>query len=175
MLRQIISNHDRGRTLIGTPAQYGDMSLDIEPPDPPELDAKDPAEYDDVEVVAETNYHREELGQFLREGAWEQAWDEWAGDTALTEEEYAVAADLDLLAEFDFFWDDFADRVGYHAPGLPEDWRERDLHPELDSWSTVSSINASLTELGQIISDVLKDGYVDWEAEYEAPDDLPDF
>lgn len=151
------------------------MSLDVETPDPPELDAHDPAEYEDVQVVADTDYRREELEGFLREGAWADAFEAWAADTALTEEEYAVAEDLDLLDEFDFFWDDFADRVGYHAPGLPEDWREREIHPELDSWSTVSSINASLTELGQVVSDLLKEEYVDWEAEYEAPDDLPEF
>ena len=151
------------------------MSLDVETPVPPELDAKNPAEYDDVEVVAETNYRREELEEFLEAGAWKDSFEAWADETALTESEYAIARDLDLLAEFDFFWDDFADRVGYHAPGLPEDWRERDIHPDLDSWSTVSSINASLTELGQVVSDVLKDEYVDWEAEYDAPDDLPNF
>lgn len=151
------------------------MSLDVETPDPPELGAKSPEEYEDVEMVADTDYRREELEGFLREGAWAESFEEWTTETHLTEEEYAIAEDLDLLAEFDFFWDDFADRVGYHAPGLPEDWRERDLHPELDSWSIVSSINASLTELGQIVSDLLKDEYIDWEASYEAPDDLPEF
>jgi len=72
-------------------------------------------------------------------------------------------------------WDDFADRVGYHAPGLPEDWKERKLHPDLDSWGTVSAINAGLTELGQVVCEVLKEEYIDWEASYEAPDDLPEF
>jgi hypothetical protein len=32
-----------------------------------------------------------------------------------------------------------------------------------------------MTELGQVVCDVLKDEYIDWETEYEAPDDLPDF
>jgi hypothetical protein len=32
-----------------------------------------------------------------------------------------------------------------------------------------------MTELGQVVCDVLKDDYIDWETEYEAPDDLPDF
>jgi len=72
-------------------------------------------------------------------------------------------------------WDDFADRVGYHAPGIPENWRERNLHPDLESWDTVSGINASLAELGDTVSRTLKADYVDWEADYEAPDDLPDF
>jgi hypothetical protein len=39
----------------------------------------------------------------------------------------------------------------------------------------VSGINAALTELGQQVCDVLKSDYIDWEASYDAPDDLPDF
>lgn len=153
-----------------------DMSLDVAIPDPPSLNPDvDAAEYDDADVVSDTDYRREELEAFLREGAWEQAWDEWAAHTELTEDEYAIVCDLGLLDRFDFFWDDFADRVGYHAPGIPEDWRERNYHPDLDAWSTVSSINASLTELGQVVSDVLKNDYIDWESSFEAPDDLPDF
>ena len=152
------------------------MSLDVPVPDPPTLvDARDPDEYDDVTVVADANYRREELATFLEAGAWEEAFDAWAASTAVTAEEFAIAEELGLIAEFDFFWDDFANRVGYHAPGIPEDWRERDIHPAVDSWATVSSINAGLTELGQVVCDVLKDEYIDWEAEYEAPDDLPDF
>lgn len=40
---------------------------------------------------------------------------------------------------------------------------------------TVSAINAGLTELGQIVCETLKEEYIDWEADFEAPDDLPDF
>ncbi len=150
------------------------MSLDVETPDPPELAAVDPNEYDDAEVSG-GDYRRDELSAFLREGAWEDAFTQWARTSDLDAEEWTIVEELDLVSRFDFFWDDFADRVGYHAPGLPEDWRERDLHPELDSWGTVSGINAGLTELGQIACEVLKDEYIDWEAEYEAPDDLPEF
>ncbi|MFC4356468.1 hypothetical protein ACFO0N_00730 [Halobium salinum] len=151
------------------------MSLDVETPPPPELASVDPNEYEDAEVVGDANYRREELGAFLREGAWAESFEQWATDTSVTEEQWDIVLDLDLLERFDFFWDDFADRVGYHAPGLPEDWKERKLHPELTSWGQVSSINAGLTELGQVVCDVLKEEYIDWEAEYEAPDDLPDF
>lgn len=151
------------------------MSLDIDTPPPPELaTGVDADEYDDAEVGGD-EYRREELAEFLAEGAWEEAFTTWRADTDVTETEFAIVRDLDLLARFDFFWDDFADRVGYHAPGLPEDWKERDLHPDLDSWQRVSSINAGLTELGQTVCDVLKSEYIDWEADYDAPDDLPDF
>jgi hypothetical protein len=151
------------------------MSLDVAVPAPPELEEFDPNEYDDAEVIGDTDYRREEIEAFLREGAWERAFDEWTEHTDMDEAEFAIVRDLDLLGRFDFFWDSFADRVGYHAPGIPEDWKEREYHPELDSWGTVSSINAGLTELGQIVCDVLKDDYVDWETDYEPPDDLPDF
>ncbi|GAA0231059.1 hypothetical protein ACFFQF_14475 [Haladaptatus pallidirubidus] len=152
------------------------MGLDVQAPDAPTLRPEaDMQEYDDVSVQGETNYRREELETFLHEGAWEESFDQWVEHTELEKREFETALDLDLFDEFDFFWDDFADRVGYHAPGIPEDWKEREIHPDIDSWNAVSSINASLTELGQIICDVLEAEYVDWEAEFEAPDDLPDF
>ena len=151
------------------------MALDVEPPEPPELNAVDPNEYDDAEVGGDDDYRRADLEAFLREGAWEEAFEQWAATAGVTAEQWEIVLDLDLIDRFDFFWDDFADRVGYHAPGLPEDWREREIHPALDSWGTVSAINAGLTELGQIVCETLKDEYIDWEAEYEAPDDLPEF
>ena len=148
--------------------------LEVETPPPPSLNSVDPSEYEDADVGGD-EYHRADLEEFLREGAWEEAFAQWAETASVSEDEWAVVRDLDLVSRFDFFWDDFADRVGYHAPGIPEDWKERDLHPDLDSWGAVSSINAGLTELGQVVCEVLKAEYVDWEAEYDAPDDLPDF
>jgi len=151
------------------------MSLDVDTPDPPELrPALDPEEYDDVDVQGD-EYRRAELQEYLVEGAWEQGFGEWAEHSDLGEREWDIVTDLGLVREFDFFWDDFADRVGYHAPGLPEDWREREIHPDLDSWGTVSGINAGLTELGQVVSEVLKQEYIEWESAFEAPEDLPDF
>jgi hypothetical protein len=151
------------------------MSLSVGTPDPPMLEAIDPDEYDDTEVASDTDYRREEIETYLHNGAWERAFEEWANDVKLTESQFEIVLDLELIERFDFFWDSYAERVGYHAPGLPEDWRQRDLHPDIDSWGTVSAINAGLTELGQIVCDVLKDDYIDWETEYDAPDDLPDF
>ncbi|RLM57511.1 hypothetical protein DVK02_07040 [Halobellus sp. Atlit-31R] len=152
------------------------MSLSVATPPAPNLeDAVDPNEYEDADVVGDTDYRRGDLETLLRDGAWADAFELWAADTDVTEAEWAIVLDLEMLSHFDFFWDDFADRVGYHAPGLPEDWKERQLHPEIDSWKTVSSINAGLTELGQTVCEVLKDDYITWESEYEAPEDLPDF
>jgi len=151
------------------------MPLDVDVPEPPELDpARDAADYDDADPGG-SEYRREELATFLEDGAWERAFEQWAHDTDLSETAFQVVLDLDLIAEFDFFWDAFAERVGYHAPGLPENWRERDIHPDLDSWDTVSGINAAMAELGGVVSEVLGDEYVDWESEYDGPDDLPEF
>ena len=153
------------------------MPLDVEPPPLPSLSFVDPNEYDDAQIDGgpDVDYRREELQSFLEAGAWEEAFTQWRRDSDLGDHEYAIVLDLDLFTEFDFFWDDFADRVGYHAPGIEEDWQARDYHPDLDSWGTVSAINAELTEFGQIVSEVLKADYVDWEAEYEPPSDLPEF
>lgn len=151
------------------------MGLHVDIPPPPSLSTQaDVGEYEDVDVRGD-EYRREELAEYLQSGAWNDAFSEWAAHTELTEEEFAIVDDLGLIEEFDFFWDSFAERVGYHAPGIPEDWRERDLHPDLDSWATVSAINASLTELGQVVSDVVKEEYIEWESDFEAPDDLPEF
>jgi hypothetical protein len=151
------------------------MSLEAPVPEPPSLDTEVDADaYDDVSVQGE-DYRRAELEAFLEDGAWATAYEDWATTTDLSHEGYDIARDLDLFQQFDFFWDDFADRVGYHAPGIPEDWQERDVHPDLDSWGTVSGINAGLTELGQVVCEVLADEYIDWEAAFEGPDDLPDF
>lgn len=151
------------------------MALDVETPEPPSLSTDvDAAEYEDADVQGD-DYRRDELETFLNDGAWDRAFSEWSEHTDLDENEFSVVVDLDMISEFDFFWDDFANRVGYHAPGIPEDWKERNYHDELDSWSVVSSINAGMTELGQTVADVLADGYIDWDAEYEAPEDLPEF
>lgn len=151
------------------------MSLDVETPRPPELDETiDASEYDDVDVDT-AEYRRDELEDYLHDGAWEKAFDEWSEQTDLDEEAFDVVTDLGLFRQFDFFWDDFAQRVGYHAPGLPEDWRERELHPDLNSWDTVSGINAGMAELGGVVSETLKADYVDWESDADLPDDLPDF
>ena len=150
------------------------MGLDVPTPERPTLaTGRSTADYEDADVQGD-EYRRSELASALDDGAWADAFEEWAAQTNLDGEEWEIVTDLALIEEFDFFWDSFAGRVGYHAPGLPEDWRERDLHPALDSWEAISGINAALTELGQVVCDVLAEEYLDWEAE-EFDADLPDF
>jgi len=149
------------------------MSLDVDSPEPPELAAVDPNEYEDAEVAG-GEYRRDDLEALLHEGAWEDARSPSGPTPPTWTRRTGRSPSTGLVSRFDFFWDDFADRVGYHAPGLPEDWKERDLHPSR-LVGTVSAINAGLTELGQIVCETLKEEYIDWEADFEAPDDLPDF
>lgn len=163
-----------GEAVLSPGREGARMDPDFEAPAPPSLPEVDAESYDDVEVQGE-EYRREEIESLLADGAWDDAFEEWAAHTDLEEEDYEIALELGLFEEFDFFWDEFADRVGYHAPGIPEDWRERELHPELDSWDTVSGINAALAEFGDTVSRTLKEEYVDWESDYEAPDDLPEY
>jgi len=149
------------------------MSLDVDSPEPPELAAVDPNEYEDAEVAG-GEYRRDDLEALLHEGAWEDAFSEWSDTTDMDEEDWAIAVDLGLVSRFDFFWDDFADRVGYHALA-PRRLEGARPPPRSRLVGTVSAINAGLTELGQIVCETLKEEYIDWEADFEAPDDLPDF
>ena len=80
------------------------MSLDVDPPEPPELAAVDPNEYEDAEVAG-GEYRRDELEAFLHEGAWEEAFAEWAAGSDMDEDDWQIAVDLDLVSRFDFFWD----------------------------------------------------------------------
>ena len=123
------------------------MSLDATTPDPPDLSpAVDPEEYEDADLggvsdedgamhdEADPNdYRRSEIADALTAGAWAEAFGRWAATAKIDEETWEVVDDLDLVAEFDFFWDGFAGRIGYHAPGVPEDWKEREYHPDLES------------------------------------------
>lgn len=144
------------------------MSLDVDPPDAPSLDPVAGTDED-------ADYRREEIESFLEDGAWERAFDEWAATTDLEDEEFEIARDLGLISQYDFFWDEFVTRVGYSAPGIPEDWRERDVHPDLEEWETVSSINAALAELGSTTATILTEEYADWGTDEEVGEDLPDF
>lgn len=141
------------------------MSLDVSPPPVPTLDN----ETDD-------EYRRGDLEIYLHDGAWEDAFNRWAGETDMDARTFGVATDLELFQRFDFFWDEIAQRVGYSAPGIPDDWQQHEYHEELTSWEDVSTINAELAEFGQTVCDVLKVEYIDWEDDEYGDDlDLPEY
>ncbi len=143
------------------------MTLDIDPPEPPTLV---------VSSTGDDEYRRQEIQEHLGAGAWEEAFERWSQETSIQSDAYQIAIELELFDRFDFFWDQFANRVGYAAPGIPDDWDRAEYHEDLTSWRQASSINAGLAELGQIVCDILKDEYLDWEEEDWGDDlDLPSF
>lgn len=148
------------------------MALEVDPPPPPTIVPPGTVEEGSG---GDDDYRRAELESYLEGGAWEEAFSMWAADTDMTEEEFHIALDLDLFDRFDFFWDDFAGRVGYSAPGIAEDWKETGYHDDLANWGQVSSINAGMAELGQLICDHLLENYLEVEDDEPEDLDLPDY
>jgi hypothetical protein len=79
------------------------MSLDVDPPGPPELAAVDPNEYEDAEVAG-GEYRRDDIEALLRDGAWDDAFEEWAASSDMEESDWAIAVELGLVSRFDFFF-----------------------------------------------------------------------
>lgn len=135
------------------------MTLDVETPDPPTLHGpQDPNDYDAVdepEDGMDDDSARRALAEFLREGAWEDAFDDWSDRTYLTEEEFQVVLDRGLLDEFDFYWNPAAEDVGYRAPAVPADLSETDDGP-LEK----GDVEEELDDLGRTVSEVLENDYV---------------
>lgn len=138
------------------------MALDVEIPDPPVLHGpQDPGDYeavDELENSTDDTYRREDMVQMLEDGAWEAAFDEWAETTYLTEAEFQVVLDLDLIDEFDFYWNPSAEDVGYRAPTLSEDTLE--LDDETIEQVDVEGIEEELDSLGRTVSEVLENDYI---------------
>lgn len=139
------------------------MPFDPEIPDPPRLDAaEDPGDYDAV-VEPETRTgeegRRKALATFLENGAWEEAFGEWAGHTYLSEEQFEAALELGIVARLDFYWHEAAGDVGYRAPtlsdDLPEPWDER------LSRADRADIDEAIDDLGELTSEVLEARYID--------------
>lgn len=140
------------------------MSLDVETPDPPTLHGPgDPGEYDAVDDPDEwtgATAPREALADFLEAGAWEDAFDEWCQETYLTEAEFRLVVDAGLIDEFDFFWNEAAEDVGYRAPSVPDDlgdWTDEGIEGEAID---VRGIDGELDDLGRTVSEVLENEYI---------------
>lgn len=134
------------------------MPLDVEVPDPPSLHGPQPR--GDYEAIAEPadgsadDYRREELETFLRDGAWADAFAEWAEHTFVSVEEFETVRRFGLLDRFDFYWDPATDEVGYRAPVLPEEARAAFEDDDADA------IDAELDSLGRVVSEVLESDYL---------------
>ncbi|MDF9746597.1 hypothetical protein [Natrinema salsiterrestre] len=137
------------------------MTLDVEIPDPPTLHgSRNVGDFDAVDEPDERTgdtVRREALADFLEAGAWEDAFDEWAKETYMTEGEFRVVVELGLIDEFDFYWNQSAEDVGYRAPTVPADSvAARDDLDEHD----VEDIAEELDSLGLIVSEVLETDYI---------------
>lgn len=134
------------------------MALDVELPELPDLTNRGmPRDFDlQDETAGSGAFHREELEALLREGAWQEGFNEWSEYTELDEAKVRIVDDLGLFQAFDFYWDPTDERLQFEAPRVPEDWRERAVTASLGS-TAVSMINTDLQNLGRTVQEVLED------------------
>lgn len=130
------------------------MGLDVETPTPPDLTNRPlPSAIDPDSVVDTTgDLRREELEAMLRDGAWDDAFAAWAEDTEFNEAEFAAVRDAGLIEELDVFWHPETGRVEFELPAIPEG----DAAP-------AEAVRSELSDLAEIVTDVLEADYVDWE------------
>lgn len=133
------------------------MSLDVEIPDPPSLRGPQPhGAYEAIDMTdreIEDDYRREEIESFLEDGAWQDAFEEWAERTDLSAVDFDSIVERGMIEQFDFYWDPTTDDVGYQAPSVPDETRavfEDD----------VDGIEMELDELGRVVSERLENDYL---------------
>lgn len=136
------------------------MTLDVEVPDPPDLTNRGvPSEFEAIEEGGTGEAYRpEELETALAEGAWEEAFREWREYADLSEREYAIATDLGLVRDLDIFWNPDARHIEYTVPHVPDEWRDRNVETDV----TASAIENALDDLGDVVVEMLEDGYLEW-------------
>ena len=132
------------------------MTLDVETPDAPSLHGpQSRGEYAAIDTTDEEtgdDHRREEVATALQEGAWRDAFEEWAEHTYLSEPEFETAAGLGLFERFDFYWDPTTDDVGYRAPTVASD--------ERGAFDDVQGVDEALDSLGRIVSETLENDYL---------------
>lgn len=137
------------------------MDDDFTVPEPPDVTNRTvPAGIDDHDVELE-DLRRGEIETALRNGAWQEGFEEWAEYADVDEADLDVVYDAGLFAEFDFFYDPVGDTVRASPPALPTEWVE-----ETDS-STVATVRTALDDLGEMVADRLARTYLDWAVEFE--------
>ncbi|WP_191967172.1 MULTISPECIES: hypothetical protein [Haloferax] len=132
------------------------MALDVENPSPPDMTNRGvPTELDLTETYGiESDFRREELQEYLHDGAWKEAFEEWTEYTDLSDTEYEQVLELGLIEQLDFFWDPVEERLQSVVPDMPDEWpRGIDIS---------SKVRTELSDLGDAVTEMLEDGYVDW-------------
>lgn len=134
------------------------MTLEEETPDPPSLSGPQyRGEYEAIDEDpddVQDDYRREELASLLNDGAWEDAFGEWAATSGLTAADFAPVVERGYIDQFDFYWDPHTDDVGYHAPTVDES--DHDAFDDVD----VDEIDAELDALGRMVTEVLENDYL---------------
>lgn len=129
------------------------MVIDVESPEPPDLtnrgvpaDVAENAAFDSV-----GDLRRAELETALAEGAWTEAFEEWASYTDLTDAEYEAIRKRGLFQRLDFFWDPIEEHLDFSVP---------------EGWSTDDDLSAlaigELREFASLVVETLEDGYLAW-------------
>ena len=132
------------------------MTLDVEMPEPPSLRGLQSHEaYEAIDMTDQEltdDHRREELAAVLEEGAWADAFDDWAEETYLSEAEFAAASERGLFEALDFYWDPANDEVGYRSPSVPDGVR--------DDFEDPDGVAEELDALGRTVSEVLENDYL---------------
>jgi hypothetical protein len=147
------------------------MALDVAPPEPPHLSNRGvPNEFEAVETVDNAaGLRREELESILRDGAWQEAFNEWAEYTDLSEAEFRTLDDLGLFGALDFYWDPEDGSLRFDSP-LSDGAAEFEGLASLDR-SLRDVAETELRDLGRTVVEMLEDAYTgepaawdDWSA-----------
>lgn len=132
------------------------MGLDVDIPAAPSLSGpQSRGEYEAIDMTdrePDDDYRRDELGGFLADGAWQDAFEEWAEHTAMSDAELETVVARDLVDAFDFYWDPSDDQVGYRAPELAADDR--------DAFEDPGGVESELDSLGRVVSEMLENDYL---------------
>jgi hypothetical protein len=130
------------------------MSLTVEPPESPDLTnrALPPGLEDSDAVGSESDLYRDELEAWLRDGAWAEAFSEWAEFTDLSVETFRALQSAGVVDGLDFYWDPVEERLRFAVPDLP---------PALVEDEERVDTRAELEDLCETVLDALEDGYVD--------------
>lgn len=140
------------------------MGLSVETPTPPDLTNRPlPSDIDPDEVDERMGDLRSgELEQLLKDGAWNEAFEEWAEYSDLTEPEYRGLEDAGLFELLDFYWHPGSDELRFEVPSVEAGLTRTEAFD--------SRMRGELTDLGRTVVELLETEYVDWGADGTSED-----
>ena len=140
------------------------MALDVEPPPPPDLTNRPPpSQLDPAGTIDDIgDLRREELEELLADGAWTDAFLEWADYTDLTESAYRSVREAGLFEGLDFYWDPTEGQIRFEVPSVAK------LVPREELGGLAA---AELADLSELVVETLEREYVDWGEPSEGEDD----